>query len=319
MPALKAPPLVPGDRIALICPSGRQATASVVQRCIRIVEEMGFLPKVGKHVLAVHGPMAGQDSQRLNDLTDALTDESIRGIFFISGGWGSLRLVSLLNFDLILDSPKVMMGCGENTSLLSAINSMTGLVVLHGPNLNQITTRYTFDACKKVLHAEAEPQVISCSDSADDLFQSGHYAPVGGIAEGITVGGNLSALSYLSGTPYSPSYKESLLLLEDANEFNGTLERWFTNLNLGGALRACNGVAFGSFENCGGKGAENSLPFEDTASDTLRQLRKPSLFGLKFGQRRETKIVPLGINARLDTTSATLEFLESPFVASTPL
>lgn len=313
MPALKAPKLVAGDRVALICPSGRPSTPSVVQRCTKIVEEMGFSPVLGKHVLAVHGPMAGLDSQRLNDLTDALADESIRGIFFLSGGWGSLRLVSLLSFDLILDSPKVMMGYGENTSLLAAINATTGLVVFHGPNIEQITKRYTFDACKALFQSNGSKYAISCGDSSDEMFGSGSYAPVGGVAEGITVGGNLSALSFLSGTIYSPSYKDGLLVLDDANEFNGTLERWFTNLHLGGCLRASSGVAFGGFENCGGKGAENSLPFEDTAGETLRELGKTSLFGLKFGQRAETNVVPIGIPARLDTESATLEFSESPF------
>lgn len=313
MPALKAPRLVPGDRVALICPSGRPSTPSVVQRCTKVVEEMGFRPVLGKHVLAVHGPMAGQDSQRLNDLTDALTDDSIRGIFFVSGGWGSLRLVSLLNFDLVLDSPKVMMGYGENTSLLAAINTATGLVVFHGPNIDQITKRYTFNACKTLFQSNSDKYVISSFDSNDEMFSAGSYAPISGVAEGITVGGNLSALSFLSGTVYAPSYKDALLVLDDANEFNGTLERWFTNLHLGGCLRACSAVAFGGFENCGGKGAENSLPFEDTAGDTLRELGKTSLFGLKFGQRADTNVVPIGIPARLDTESATLEFSESPF------
>lgn len=313
MPALKAPRLVPGDSVALICPSGRPTTPSVVQRCIKVVEEMGFRPVLGKHVLAVHGPMAGQDSQRLNDLTDALADDSIRGIFFLSGGWGSLRLVSLLNFDLILGSPKMMMGFGENTSLLAAINATTGLVVFHGPNIDHITKRYSFDACKALFHRNSSKYVISCIETSDEMFSSGSYAPVSGVAEGITVGGNLSALSCLSGTTYAPSYKDALLVLDDANEFNGTLERWFTNLHLGGYLRACSGIAFGAFENCGGKGAENSLPFEDTAGDTLRQLGKTSLFGLKFGQRSQTNVVPIGIPARLDTKSATLEFSESPF------
>lgn len=313
MPALVPPRLVPGDRVAVISPASRPANASVLQRCIRIVEDWGLKAVPGAHALSVYGSMAGRDSERLNDFTDAFLDESIKAIFFLSGGWGSLRLVSLLNYDMFFDSQKILMGCGENTSLLAAINSMTGTVVFNGPNLDQVTSRYTHESIKQFLFHSGSDYSITCGDTEEDLFEFAPYSPFGGIVEGVTLGGNLSALSYLSGTSYMPSFKDGILLLEDANEFNGALERWFTNLKLSGKLSLTNGIAFGAFENCGGKGAENSLPIQDAAGDVLTRMEKPCLFGLKFGQTKNTNVVPMGLPARLDTHRGTLQYLSPAF------
>ena len=311
---MKAQALVRGDRVALICPSGRPASASVVQRCLHLVEEMGFTPIVGRHVKSIFGPMAGQDAERLQDLHSALEDESVRGIFCISGGWGALRLLPQLNFDQVRKFPKVMVGCDENTSLLSAINTLTGLVVLHGPNLDQIKSRYSFKKFVAATTGKEPLDTIKCVDSADDLFERAAYAPVSGIAEGTTAGGNLSAVSSLFGTPYQPILKDSIVCLEDINEYNGTLDRWLTNIYLSGRLKEVAGIAFGSFVNCNGKGAENSLPLEDTSEEMLKSTNRPSCFGLKFGQTKDTNVVPIGIKTRLNSQAGTLEFLEPALI-----
>lgn len=309
MSAVKPPLLKSGERVALLCPASRPATPSVVARCVRLVEEMGFEPVTGRHVLSEFGPMAGTDQERGEDFNHALKDESIKGIFCLTGGWGALRVLNQIDFDSLRAMPKLILGCGDNTALLIAINSLSNLVVLHGPNIDQVESRFTFNSLRAAV-TSAVTNPIRCVEDADDLFTRTCYAPVGGMATGTTIGGNLTALSSLFATEYQPGFKNKILCLEDANEYNAALDRWFTTFLLGGHLNDAAGCAFGSFENCGAKGAESSLSFEETASQMLSSFGRPACFGFRFGQSQRTHVLPIGVEAELDCNKGLLTFLE---------
>lgn len=301
-----------GDKVGLIAPGSRPASAAVVARGQRLVSEMGFEPVVGEHVLDAYGFMAGSDTQRLNDFRKFIDDDSIAAIFCITGGYGALHLAPYLDYAAVAAKPKLIVGCDDNTILLNAIHSLTGLVCLDGPNLDQINNKETLDRFRDAVRCDGIMPALGAADSDKSrLFSSDFYSPVEGTVEGRLVGGNLTALCSLLGTTFEPQFQDSILFLDDIDEPTGILDRWFTSLYLAGHLHSVRGVAFGAFEGCGPKNSFNMLGVIDTFSDRLKYLSKPSCFGLPFGQRSSTNLMPIGIQVRLDCASGRLEFLEN--------
>ncbi len=307
---LKATALKPGSRVGLVAPGSRPESPRVFKRCLQIVEEMGYVPLAGESVLKYNGFSAGSDKERLEDFHAFLHDDSVEALLFVTGGYGALRLLPVLDFSHIRKNPKLYLGSGDNDSILLAINELTGLVVFHGPNLDQIDDRHSFDSVKKTLSGDGL-QEISCRDDSDPAFERAAYSLSDKICSGISCGGNLSALTSLFGSRYQPQMQNKILLLDDFAERYSFLDRWFTTLYLAGTLTQVAGIAFGEFPNCGIRGADNMLSIEDTFGDRIKELGLAACFGFKFGMASKNNVIPLGINTELDCGAGKLKFLES--------
>lgn len=324
---IKPKPLKPGDRVALLCPSGRPHNPSAVNKACAIVEEMGFKPVTGKNALKIYGTMAGTDEERLSDFHAAVTDDSIAAIICITGGYGAIHLVDKFDWKLLEKNPKFLVGSDDNTHLLLAAYAKTNLVSLHAPNADRLNSKESFESLKLALTSK-EPlpsvranyrNVETAADfpserkarTNENKWQVNYfYSAVSGISEGKLVGGNLTALGTLMGTPYQPQLRDSVLFLEDINEDHGVLDRWFTNLYLSGALGQVSGVAVGDFENCHTKECFNMYSLEDLFGDRMKQQNKPCCFGLPFGQSARSLTAPIGVTVRLDATKGELSYLE---------
>lgn len=305
-------PLREGDRVGLVAPSSRPATPAVVAAAARAVREMGFEPVPGPHVTSVHGFMAGTDSERLADLVGFFEDDSIAGIFCITGGYGASHLLPYLNYESISRKPKLLIGSEENTVLLNALFEQSGLVTLHGPNLDQVKDSHTFNHLREAVRRTDIFSSVSAFTGDEDSrrFNQDFYCPVDGEAEGHLVGGSLTAFQSLLGTPYEPRVSGSILFLDDFKETSGILDRWFTSLYLGGHLHVCKAVALGRFEQCGPKNSHNMLSVMEVFADRLKYLEKVSCFGLPLGHCKAAGVVPIGIRARLIAGQGRIEFLE---------
>ncbi len=304
---IKPPALKAGDTVGLICPGSRPSSPAVVQRCIRIVEEMGFKARLADHVLSMHGYMAGSDEERLEDLGAFLSDRTVQGIFCLTGGFGSLHLLQHLDYAAIASNPKVIVGSDDNTHLLLAVLSQSAMVTLHGPNLDQIKTRYAFERCKEAVTTKGQLRAVSADDTkSDEIAVACLYTSFPGTVSGALLGGNLTALVSLLGTPYQPDFAKTILFLEDRNERIDILDRWFTSLQISGQLKKVNAVAFGEFVDCGSKGLHDLLSPEELLGNRLAQEKVPSCFGLPAGQSGAT--VPLGVAASLDAGLGILNF-----------
>ena len=325
---IKPKGLKPKDRIALLCPAGRPHNPSSVNRGVAIVEEMGFTPVVGKNTLKIFGAMAGTDEERLSDFNEALNDDSIAGIFCITGGYGALHLVDKIDWMKLKANPKTLVGSDDNCHLLLAAYAKTGLVTFHAPNMDRIVSQQSFDSLKtavtsKDLLGKVKSSYWNIEDSFDgtsqkkarsteDKFQVNYsYAAVEGQGEGPLMGGNLTALGSLMGTPYQPPFKSAVLFLEDINEDHGVLDRWFTNLYLAGALSQVAGVALGDFENCRTKDCFNMYSLEDLFGDRMKQENKPCSFGMPLGQSARSLTAAMGVKVRFDAGKGTIEYLET--------
>ena len=246
--------------------------------------------------------LAGSDARRLAELTSALSDRNVRGIFCARGGYGAMRLLPQLSFAAL--APKPLVGFSDITALHLALHS-AGWVTFHGPVVTQLG-RQSKDTVARLF------QLLEGSEPAPPLERA--TTLVAGQVEGPLLGGNLSVLTRLIGTPYFPSLKGAVLLLEDVGERPYRLDRMWTHLRLAGVFQQVVGIALGDFTTCVEKDAGY------TSGDVLRSLAEetglPCAIGFPIGHGDTNTAVPLGPRVRLDATRGTLEFLEAATAAA---
>ena len=184
MQIIKAPALRAGDKVAIVAPSSRPARPSELLRVQKVVEAMGFVPVLGKHLLATHGYMAGTDDERLADLSWALTDRSVSAVWTITGGYGALRLIDRLPYAEFKAAPKIFLGADDANLLVLALHQKTGVVTCHAPNLDRIDSALAAEKLQKFLlgqKASADNRTIKTINQFFGLFYlcTGGNAPRG--------------------------------------------------------------------------------------------------------------------------------------------
>ena len=308
--AIKKPrALEPGDKVALLSPASRPKSLVEVARARALVEQMGFVAVTGEHALATHGYLAGSDDDRLADLNAAIADSSVRAIIFLTGGYGSLRLLEKIDYRALAADPKIVLGGDETTCILLAMRKLAGLVTFYGANLDRVRSPGAIAELESVLTSGAVlPPVQGNHDVTASRFC---FAPVAGKKiTGEITGGNLSALCSLMGTRYQVETDDCIVALTDRNERYDILDRWFSNLYVSGRMERFAGIACGEFENCGPRDSRNLLSLEDMFADRLERLSLPSCFNLPFGEGPGCRILPIGVRASFDAGAGRIEFAE---------
>jgi muramoyltetrapeptide carboxypeptidase len=179
----------------------------------------------------------------------------------------------------------------------------------HGPNLDQVKTRKSLDSLRSAIMKSAILPDIG--PELGELQVDYPYVPVSGVAGGPFIGGSLSAIASLFGTPFEPPLAGGVLFLTDRDERNDILERWLTTINVSGQLAKVAAVVFGQFDNCGNKGSANLLSLEDSFGDTMKELGLPSCFDFPIAGGADFPTVPIGVSVNMDTTNRILHFLEA--------
>ena len=316
-PTLKPPRLKAGDTVGLVCPAAPAYSKQTVQVIVESMQALGFKVKFGKRMWERYGYLAGKDADRAADLNDMFADSSVQAIVCVHGGWGCARLLPLLDYDTIKKNPKVLLGYSDVTALLLGIYSQTGLVTFHGPVGAVSWNEFTVGYLKKVLiEGEAvryeNPKVVG-----DNLTQVADRIDtiVAGKAKGRLLGGNLTVLSHLLGSPYVPDWKGSLFFCEDVDEAPYRVDRMLTQLKLSGIFDEMSGFIFGKCTECEpGNGSYGSLTLEDLWSDHLQPAQKPAFSGSMIGHIRQKFTIPVGIEAEIDATTGVIQFLEKAVV-----
>ena len=302
-----------GQTIGLIAPSSNVTENQDIAFAIDIIKSFGFKVKLGKHLYQRQGYLAGKDQERAHDVNQMFEDPQVDGIFCLRGGYGSPRILPYLDFDSIGAHPKVIMGYSDVTALLNAIHSKTGMITFHGPIAAQNFSNYTLTQFKQVLFGSL-PQVIAQPppfEKAEGQAERDNRITVihQGKASGELIGGNLSLMVKLVGTPYEPSYKGKILFLEDVGEAPYRIDGMLTHLKLAGRLNELAGIVFGKCSDCDAK--DNSLSIEQVLNDHLKPLGIPVVRGLMIGHIDDNATIPIGILAKLDTDVAGITMLES--------
>ncbi|MCU0444980.1 MAG: LD-carboxypeptidase [Microscillaceae bacterium] len=312
---LKPPRLKTGDTIGLVCPAGAPFLRETIQITQESVEALGFKVKLGKYLTTRSGYFTAKDTDRAQDLLQMFADTQVKGILAVQGGWGSARLLNLLDYDLIRKNPKVLIGYSDITALLNSIFAKSGLITFHGPVGASSWNSFSTDWFKKILMLGESAFFQNPKEKGDNLTQVNDRIMTinGGKAKGKLLGGNLTILSTLMGTPYLPDWKGNILFVEDINEGIYKIDRMLTHLRLAGVLGQLSGFVFGKCTDCGpGDGVYGSATFEDLLDEHIKPLGIPAFYGAMIGHIGNKFTIPVGVEAEIDAGKGTIQLLESP-------
>ncbi|WP_456461584.1 S66 peptidase family protein [Reichenbachiella sp.] len=312
---IKPKALKKGDTIGLITPASA-VTRQAFEKAVENLEAMGFVVKYTDNMSVRKGFLAGTDQQRLDDLHKMFADPDVDGIVCARGGYGSGRLLPKINYDLIKANPKVLVGYSDITALLYGIHQKTGLVCFHGPVGASEYSEFTDKAFEQVLMKGKAPKLErpkEWEENEDPAFQ---YLPiVEGTAEGALVGGNLSLMCSLMGTPYDIDFKGKIVFIEEIGESPYRVDRMLTQLLNSGKLSEAKGVAMGVFRGCETKLDDPdfalSTSLENVLKDRFGHMNIPVLYGLPIGHIDDNATLPFGVQAELDVEKGSLRLLEN--------
>jgi muramoyltetrapeptide carboxypeptidase len=306
--------LKPGDTVGLIEP----ASASTEPFDITLVEEaiaaMGLKPKRGAHVLQQYGYLAGEDRDRAADINSMFADKTVQAVFAVRGGWGCARILPYLDYDLIRANPKPIIGYSDITALHLALQAKTGVVSLHGPNAGNAWGQKSVQSFREVAFEGKHATYVNPPATEDRLVQRRWRTQVvrGGIAQGRLIGGNLTVLSALVGTPYMPDMTGSILFLEDIDEAEYRIDRMLTQLALAGILKKVAGVIFGQCTDCkDDSSGYGGFPLSALLEQHLKPLAVPAFSGAFIGHMADQFTIPIGVRAEMNADAGTLRLLES--------
>jgi muramoyltetrapeptide carboxypeptidase len=308
-----------GQTIGLIAPSGAPNEAERVRYAADIVRSFGFKVKTGQHIYQRNGYLAGDDAARAADLNAMFAADDVDAVFCLRGGYGASRLLPLLDYANISAHPKVFLGYSDITALHMAIHTRSGLVTFHGPIAAQSFSDYTVRELKRVLFDGAAPTQLAAPPAfaprEGQVEKQNRLTPlVAGKAQGRLLGGNLSLLAHLCGTPYVPSFHNAILFVEDVGEGHYNIDRYLTQLWLAGVLQQASGIVFGKFTEIKPASGLQDRPLEDVLTERPRALGIPAIAGLMIGHIDDQATIPVGCMAELDVDAGTLTLLEAAVV-----
>ncbi len=276
----------PGDTIGIVAPAGPFDHQTFL-RGGRIIEDMGVQIFVPPGLFEKNRYLAGSDNHRVQYVNQLFADTSVDAIICARGGYGSMRILPLLDYDVIQNNPKIFVGFSDITILLSVLFTRCNLVTFHGPVITSLA-----DASK-----ETTLSLFSnvTSDIHLEIKLSGGRTITPGVATGEVCGGNLTMLCHLVGTSFAPDFENKILFLEDRGEAPYRIDRMLVHMELAGCFKGISGIILGAFEECG--------PIEDVMNIIAALFEKysvPILAGLDAGHGTHNLTIPFGIQATLD-------------------
>ena len=285
-----------GDTIGIVSPSS-PASENEIKSGIKFLKENGFNVKYGAHIFSSERFLAGKDSERASDLMDFFGDPEIKAIIATRGGQGSQRLLPLLDYDLIKRNPKKLIGFSDTTALQLGLFKMSSLISYTGYTLT-------------VHHSRLVEKTLMSALLNEKYKISKGTTVYSGTCQGILLGGNLTILTNLMGTPYLPNFQNRILLLEDVGVEPYNIDGMLSQLHLAGIFNQVSGVIFGKFEQCKAKKAHQGQGTVDEVIDEWSsRLKVPCIKNFTYGHGRQNCILPIGGNITLDADNSLVEIM----------
>jgi muramoyltetrapeptide carboxypeptidase len=303
---MKPTKLKKGDTVGIICPAFSISTHSPR---IHVLEDylhsLGLAVRYGESFGASYGYLAGADELRARDFEGMFSDDGIAGIICMLGGYGATRIIDRIDYRLIAAHPKLFVGFSDITALLNAIYSKAGVPTVHGalgvylgnPDFDEVSRR-DFET---LLFTGQKGRVLkNPNDDAETI--------TGGAARGILVGGNLSLVAALEGTPYAVDFTDKVVFLEDVDEKPYRIDRFLSTLRLSGKLDKARAFVFGTFSNC--DDAASAWQCRDVIAQYMEDCAKPAIYNFSSGHSFPFINLPIGLEIEFDANAKTLTLLE---------
>ena len=264
------------------------------------IETRGYEVTLGEHLCETYHYLAGTDGERADDLMAAFADPSIRAVFCARGGYGSGRLLPLLDYGLLARCAKILVGFSDTTALLLALHRQVGLVGFTGALTdNDLAPSPPDDLLETSLW-----RGLTCCEPLGALpADPGELQVVRpGRASGPLIPANLAVLCSLMGTPFMPDLTGAILLLEVVDEYPYRIDRMLNQLRLAGILERAGGLVFGPFRDCfTPEEMVDSPTLEEMLHDLTDGVAMPIVTGFPYGHVRRRLVLPIGVTATLDT------------------
>jgi muramoyltetrapeptide carboxypeptidase len=311
---LKPPRLNYGDTIGIVAPASAPPNPDAIDRAVDVLKGLGFSTKLAPNVRKRRGFLAGPDRDRAADLMHMFTDSRVKAILCVRGGYGTARLLPLLDYATIRAHAKIFVGYSDITSLHCAFLKRAKLVSFHGPMLNSDFMKdhfpaFTLQSLLRTLTHPESPGSICLGYNKKTIRILRH-----GTASGPLLGGNISILCASLATPYQPSFKNAILFFEDLDEVPYRFDRMLTQLLNAGLLQQVAGIAIGINKNCVDPKAKETKEYRQTLEDVFRErllpLKVPVVSGLPFGHIPYNATLPIGVRATLDAHAGDLRVAE---------
>lgn len=303
-----------GMTVGLCSPASNAPEDESIEAAADFLRSLDFRVKPARHLFERNQYLAGTDTERAADLNALFRDDDVDAVWCLRGGYGTMRILPALDFEAIRRNPKALIGYSDITALHNAVLKHAGVGTIHGPIAGANFTDYTYDQYRRVLVEPRAPVRIAEPppfDGGPGIVDRTNRVTtlVGGRAEGPLIGGNLTLLVHLLGTPYEPDFRGAILFVEDVYEAPYSIDRMLTHLWLAGRLQQCAGIAFGMFTDAAVDG--NSFSVEQVLRDRIAPLEIPCVRGLMIGHVADQTFVPMGARARLDADTGELTLLEA--------
>ena len=306
-------PLKKGDNVFLFCPSSPIIPEEDIEKCKKVIIDLGFNPVIGKSLYENYGGyMAGKAEIRIEDLHEAFSRKDIKGIFCVKGGYSASQLLDKIDYELIKNNPKVFIGYSDVTNLHIVFNQKCNLGTYHGPmvksnminDFNDYTKISFFESMEKNVTKYEEPENMPLS-----ILTEGN-APSENIS-GVLTGGNMAIIVTTLGTQYEIDTKGKILFLEDVDEEIGSLNRMLTHLKYAGKFSDCKAVVFGNFVVCKNTYTKGNQHYEllELLKDFFADYDKPVIYGMESGHKKPYMFtLPLGAKCSINLQNKEILF-----------
>ncbi len=286
------PYLKKGDSIAIVAPA-RKIEREIINSAKKLIEAEGYNVIIGDNLFGDCNQYSGTIEERVHDMQIMLDNEDVSAIFCARGGYGTIQLLQDLNWNKFIKKPKWIVGYSDISVLHCFINKKIGVQTLH--------------ASMPVNFQEAFPETIDSLFSALSGESISYNVPrkkfnINGEVNGELVGGNLSILYSLNGTPAFPDLKDKILFIEDLDEYLYHIDRMMMNLDYSGVFSDINGLIVGGMDDMN----DNTIPFGMEAEQIIYNIVEkyclPVCFGFSAGHIEPNLALTFGRKIKLSIT-----------------
>ncbi len=285
-----------GDQVGIVAPGGKVDKVALEKGC-SVIKSYGFEPVLSRYIFEESGYLAGSDEVRASSLMSMFLDSDIKAVICARGGYGSMRIASMLDYDKIAENPKFFTGFSDISILLAEIWKKSRLITYHSPMISTLafSDMDSADFFFSVLKGEWNHEYQACN-----INRSRDYE----VVEGISVCGNMTVFCHTAGTSFQPDWKNCVVFLEDVNEPLYRLDRMLLQMRLAGMFEGVRAVVLGEFKGCG--------DFSSVIDLFTRELNFsgiPVFIWPEIGHGCRNLVVPFGLNVMVDSGSGVIRWL----------